>query len=392
MNIVVVGGCGHVGLPLAVSLADGTSIVTAFDTNPMAVGVVNSGKAPFYEVQLDTQLSRRLNQNFFATCDPTIVSEADTVIMVVGTPLDVHLNPDPNAVVTAVEEIIPFLRDGQLLILRSTVFPGVTSRVESLLLSAAKRITVAFCPERIVEGAAMQELRELPQIIGVRTDAAFESASEVFALLGVQVYRTTPEEAELAKLFTNTWRYIKFAAANQFWMLSNSAGVEYENVRSAIRFDYPRAKDLPGAGFSAGPCLFKDTMQLHAFSGSHFPLGNSAMLVNEGLPDYIVERLKLRFDLQTLTIGILGMAFKSDSDDTRSSLSYKLKRILRFEAKVVLTSDPFVLTDDDLVGQEYLLDQADIIIIAAPHTQYASLSTTKPVIDLWNQLGQGTIV
>jgi len=392
VNIVVVGGCGHVGLPLAVSLAEQASKVTAFDTNPVAVGLVNSGKAPFYEVQLDAQLSRRINQTFFATGEPAIVSTADTVIMVVGTPLDVHLNPDPSAVVKAVEEIIPFLRDGQLLILRSTVFPGVTSRVESLLVSANKKITVAFCPERIVEGAAMQELRELPQIIGVRTDTAFGLASEVFALLGVQVYRTTPEEAELAKLFTNTWRYIKFAAANQFWMLSNSAGVEYENVRKAIKFDYPRAKDLPGAGFSAGPCLFKDTMQLHAFSGNHFPLGNSAMLVNEGLPDYIVERLKLRLDLQNLTIGILGMAFKGDSDDSRSSLSYKLKRILRFEAKVVLTSDPFVLNDVDLVDQEYLLDQADILIIAAPHSQYASISTTKPVIDLWNQLGQGTLV
>ena len=392
MNIVIVGGCGHVGLPLAVSLAECASIVTAFDTNPTAVAVVNSGRAPFMEDQLDVQLSLRLNKTFFATTDPAVVSSADVVIMVVGTPLDIHLNPDPSAVVKAVESIIPFLKDDQLLILRSTVFPGVTSRVESLLNTVGKRIVVAFCPERIVEGAAMKELNELPQIIGVRTDLAFDLAHSVFDLLGVEVYRTTPEEAELAKLFTNTWRYIKFAAANQFWMLSNSAGVEYENVRKAIRFDYPRAQDLPSAGFSAGPCLFKDTMQLHAFSGNHFPLGNSAMLVNEGLPDYIVERLKLQFDLNALTVGILGMAFKADSDDVRSSLSYKLKRILSFEAKAVLTSDPFVMDDVDLVDKEYLLDQSDIVIIAAPHTQYASISTTKPVIDLWNQLGRGTIV
>jgi len=392
VNIVIVGGCGHVGLPLAVSLAECASIVTAFDTNPTAVAVVNSGRAPFMEDQLDVQLSLRLNKTFFATTDPAVVSSADVVIMVVGTPLDIHLNPDPSAVVKAVESIIPFLKDDQLLILRSTVFPGVTSRVESLLNTVGKRIVVAFCPERIVEGAAMKELNELPQIIGVRTDLAFDLAHSVFDLLGVEVYRTTPEEAELAKLFTNTWRYIKFAAANQFWMLSNSAGVEYENVRKAIRFDYPRAQDLPSAGFSAGPCLFKDTMQLHAFSGNHFPLGNSAMLVNEGLPDYIVERLKLQFDLNALTVGILGMAFKADSDDVRSSLSYKLKRILSFEAKAVLTSDPFVMDDVDLVDKEYLLDQSDIVIIAAPHTQYASISTTKPVIDLWNQLGRGTIV
>ncbi len=392
MNIVIVGGCGHVGLPLAVSLAERASIVTAFDTDPTAVAVVNSGRTPFMEDQLGVQLSLRLNKTFFATTDPVVVSSADAVIMVIGTPLDVHLNPDPSAVVKAVESIIPFLKDGQLLILRSTVFPGVTSRVESLLNAVGKKIVVAFCPERIVEGTAMKELRELPQIIGVRTGLAFDAAHSVFNLLGVKVYRTTPEEAELAKLFTNTWRYIKFAAANQFWMLSNSAGVEYENVRNAIIFDYPRAKDLPGAGFCAGPCLFKDTMQLHAFSGNHFPLGNSAMLVNEGLPDYIVERLKLQFDLNALTIGILGMAFKGDSDDVRSSLSYKLKRILSFEANVVLTSDPFVVDDVDLVDKEYLLDQSDIIIIAAPHTQYSSISTTKPVVDLWNKLGRGTIV
>lgn len=392
MEIVVVGGCGHVGLPLAVSLAKSASKVTAFDTNSDAVSLVNSGKAPFFEDQLDEQLSMYLRKSFFATGEPSVIADADVVIMIVGTPLDIHLNPDPIAVVSAVEEILPFLKNNQLLILRSTVFPGVTSKVEALLNSAENRMMIAFCPERIVEGAAMKELRELPQIIGVRTDAAFEAAASVFAQLGIQVYRTTPEEAELAKLFTNTWRYIKFAAANQFWMLANSSGVEYENVRNAIRFDYPRAKDLPGAGFSAGPCLFKDTMQLHAFSGNHFPLGNSAMLVNEGLPDYIVERLKIRFDLHCLTIGILGMSFKGDSDDTRSSLSYKLKRILRFEANTVLTSDPFVLNDEDLVDEDYLLEQSDVIIIASPHTRYAALSTSKPIVDLWNQLGRGTLV
>lgn len=392
MEIVVVGGCGHVGLPLAVSLASTGAQVSAFDINPSAVSVVNSGRAPFYEELLDEAIQKTLMKTFSATVDPTVISSADVVIMIVGTPLDVHLNPDPNVVVSALSEIQQYLRNGQLLILRSTVFPGVTERIEGVIKSSEKNVSVAFCPERIVEGAAMKELRELPQIIGVRDEATFDKAKSVFDLLGVVSFRTSPEEAELAKLFTNTWRYIKFAAANQFWMMANSAGVEYENVRKAIRFDYPRAADLPGAGFAAGPCLFKDTMQLSAFSGNHFPLGNAAMLVNEGQPDYIVEKIKEKYDLPSLTIGLLGMAFKGESDDPRSSLAYKLKRILKFNCLEVLTTDPYVKDDMSLTSEEEVLAKSDLLIISAPHNRYRDMASNKPIIDIWNLRGSGTSV
>jgi len=392
MKIVVVGGCGHVGLPLAVSLAATGTVVTAFDINPAAVSVVTSGNAPFYETGLDSAIKETVGKTFFATTDGAVINSADVVVMIVGTPLDVHLNPDPNAVVQALAEITHHLKDGQLLVLRSTVFPGVTKRIEALLESSGIRISVAFCPERIVEGQAMKELRELPQIIGVRNENTFLAAKEVFDLLGVTSIRTSPEEAELAKLFTNTWRYIKFAAANQFWMMANSAGVEYENVRAAIRFEYPRAADLPGAGFAAGPCLFKDTMQLAAFSGNHFPLGNAAMLVNEGQPDYIVEKLKEKYTLSGLRVGILGMAFKGESDDSRSSLAYKLKRILKFNCVEVLTTDPYVKDDIDLLSEEIVLSNSDLLIIAAPHAHYQTLNLEKPIIDIWNLRGLGTSI
>jgi UDP-N-acetyl-D-mannosaminuronic acid dehydrogenase len=253
-------------------------------------------------------------------------------------------------------------------------------------------VSVAFCPERIVEGAAMKELLELPQIIGSRDDATYNKAKLVFDRLGVKSFKTSPEEAELAKLFTNTWRYIKFAAANQFWMMANSSGVEYENVRQAIRFDYPRASDLPGAGFAAGPCLFKDTMQLAAFSGNHFPLGNAAMLVNEGQPDYVVEKIKEKYDLSSMTVGILGMAFKGESDDPRSSLAYKLKRILSFNCVEVLTSDPYVKDDKSLINEDIVLAKSDLLIIAAPHNRYRDLITEKPIVDIWNLRGAGTSI
>jgi len=391
-RIVVVGGCGHVGLPLSVALAVSSNIVTAFDISEAAVNSVNEGLPPFLEPNLSDSLYLAQLEGFQATKDPNSIGNADIVIVIVGTPLDVHLNPDPNAVIEAIRNISPFLNDSQMLILRSTVFPGVTQQVERLLIQLHLKTRVTFCPERIAEGFAMQELVELPQIIGARSDEDFLRASELFSTLGVKVVRTTPEEAELAKLFTNTWRYIKFAAANQFWMLANDSGVNFDNVRDAIRFEYPRASDFPAAGFTAGPCLFKDTMQLSAFSNNTFALGNSAMMINEGLPLYLVEKLSLKYDLVNTKFGLLGMAFKGESDDNRSSLAYKLKRILKFKSASVLTADPYVKNDTDLVDEKRVIAESHVLIISAPHLRYKDLITEKPVVDIWNLRGNGSAV
>src|SRR4029078_11071567 len=160
------------------------------------------------------------------------------------------------------------------------------------------------------------------QSTGADSDRAPKRASAVFAQLGPKTIRTTSKEAELAKLFTNTWRYMKFAVANQFFTIADQAGVDYNNVLRAIREDYPRARDLPSPGLAAGPCLFKDTMQLAAFTSDHFPMGQAAMQVNEGLPAYIVSAMERRYgSLRGKTIGILGMAFNAESAERQARLS-----------------------------------------------------------------------
>lgn len=391
-TISVIGGCGHVGLPLSAVLSNNGFKVFAYDINLKSVNLVNEKKAPFWEPGLDELISINSGKNLIATDNPRVIAESEIVILIVGTPLDVHLNPDPNAVITAVKEVVPFLRSDQLLVLRSTVFPGVTAKVERLINSLGLNIEIAFCPERIAEGLAIKELHELPQLIGARSEQTAAAAALIFKKLGVKTVTITPEEAEFAKLFTNTWRYIKFAAANQFWMMANDSGVSYEKIRDAIRFEYPRANDLPSAGFAAGPCLFKDTMQLSTFSGNNFPLGQAAMLINEGQPNYIVEKLREKFDLQNLTVGILGMAFKGESDDNRSSLSYKLKRILKFYCKEVLTTDPYVKTDSNLISLESVESACDILIIGSPHKEYQELKTEKIIIDIWNLRKSGSAV
>jgi UDP-N-acetyl-D-mannosaminuronic acid dehydrogenase len=392
-RVCVIGGCGHVGLPLAIVLADLGHDVTSFDTDERAVVIVNSGTMPFVEPGAEEVLRRTLAAGSFrATGDAGVISGADVVIVVVGTPVDEHLNPDANAVPRAIEAISTRLRDGQLLVLRSTVYPGVTRIVERRLAAAGPRVDIAFCPERIAEGNAIKELASLPQIVSGCSDAAVRRATELFSRIAHEVVVVSVEEAELAKLFTNTWRYIKFAAANQFWMIANDYGVEFDNVRRAITHDYPRAADMPGPGFAAGPCLFKDTMQLAAFNNNGFTLGHASMMVNEGLPLYVVSRIERTHDLSTMTIGILGMAFKGESDDIRSSLSYKLRRILRFKAAEVLCTDPHVTVDDSLVPLQEVLDRSDLLIIAAPHRAFAGIVTDVPVVDIWNLLGHGTVV
>jgi UDP-N-acetyl-D-mannosaminuronic acid dehydrogenase len=145
--------------------------------------------------------------------------------------------------------------------------------VEKMLAKLGRQIEVAFCPERIAEGKAMTELFELPQIVSARTPAGMKRASALFARLTGKIVVMTPEEAELAKLFTNVWRYIKFATANQLYMMANEQGLDFDRIRHGLAEDYPRAADMPAAGFAAGPCLFKDTMQLAAFTADHFPTG-----------------------------------------------------------------------------------------------------------------------
>jgi len=389
-DVVVVGGCGHVGLPLGLAFADRGLDVGLFDLNQEAVSGVMAGRMPFQEAGGQDVLDRVIGNRLTASTDPRIVGTAENVIVVIGTPVDEHLNPDPNVVSTAVAGLDHYLTDGQLLILRSTLFPGTTALVEREVAKLGKDLGVAFCPERIAEGKAMTELFELPQIVSGRSESVLERAEKLFGNLASQMVRLTPEEAELAKLFTNTWRYIKFATANQLFMMANDFGLDYEHIRSALAFDYPRAADLPKAGFAAGPCLLKDTMQLAAFNNNNFVLGHAAMMVNEGLPLYMVSRLEHRFTLGGLTVGILGMAFKGESDDTRSSLSYKLKRILRFKARQVLCTDPYVSTDPGLLPLDEVIDRADLLIVGAPHNGYRNLKATVPIINIWGTDGEGT--
>jgi UDP-N-acetyl-D-mannosaminuronic acid dehydrogenase len=384
-DIVIIGGCGHVGLPLGLAFARAGKNVVALDIDAAKVAGVNSGKMPFQDRGADALLAKVLqNGTFRASTDESLLTAADTVITVVGTPVDEYLNPRLYLITDLVTGHLSRLRAGQLFLLRSTVYPGTTERVDALFREKGLAIDVAFCPERVAEGQALEEITSLPQIVAGCNEKSQKRAEELFRLLTPDVIAVPPLAAELTKLFNNAWRYAQFALANQFYMIANDHGVDFYEVYRAMTERYPRANGFPRAGLAAGPCLFKDTVQLGAYHNNVFFMGQAAVMINEGLPNYMVQRVGRRFDLRKSVAGILGMTFKADSDDPRDSLAFKLRKILQVECKEVLCTDPF-LKDESMRPLEEVLRRADILFIGSPHTAYRKLEFGKtPVVDVWN--------
>jgi len=322
-RICIVGGAGHVGLPLALVLADEGFTVDILDTNAEALKTIKAGRMPFIESGAEDLLKRLLpTGRLTATSDASAVDTADIVICVIGTPVDEYLTPQAHTFYRVIGEISPHFQDGQTLILRSTVYPGLSQRVHDLFHDRGINVHVTFCPERIAQGHSIRELRIIPQIISGFDDEGLRVVRELFSRVTSEIIEVKPQEAELAKLFCNSYRYIQFAVANQFYLLSREAGLDFERVHHAATYKNGRVDSLPRAGLAAGPCLLKDTMQLAAFSNNNFMLGHAAMLINEGQPQFLVNMLKRRVNLRDKSVGLLGMTFKADCDDTRDSLSF----------------------------------------------------------------------
>ena len=385
-EVVVVGGAGHVGAPLSIVLAKKGFRTLIYDISHNALDTLAKGKLPFLEEGGEPLLKEVLAEGKLGFSNNVAdIRGIPYLILTIGTPVDEFHNPVLRVLTDCMDTLLPHLSDDQTIILRSTVFPGATDFLDSYLKSRGRKTLIAFCPERVVQGKAIREIQSLVQMISGTTPAAEESAARLFSRVAHKVVRLKPMEAEFAKLFCNAYRYMQFAVANQFYMLASAAGLSYARIRKGLMEDYPRMRDLPGAGFAAGPCLYKDTLQLVAFSENQMGLGLSAIQVNEGMPAYIVSRLKEKYPLKRMTVGLLGMSFKAESDDARSSLSYKLKKLLSLHAKKVLTTAPFVTGDPNLLPLAEVVRRSDILVLCTPHSIYANADLRgKKVYAIWS--------
>ena len=275
-----------------------------------------------------------------------------------------------------------FLKKDQIIIIRSSIYPGICNKIYRIIKSKCKNLS--YCPERIVQGKAISELPKLPQLVSGKNKKAILESSKLFRKVCKKIIYTKVIEAELVKLFSNAYRYINFSISNQFYMICQNQNLNFFKIRDIMKDGYLRNSSIPMSGFTAGPCLLKDTMQLSSFYNHKFLLGHSAMSINEGIPKFIINKLEKKFNLKKKTVGVLGLAFKSETDDIRDSLSIKLLQLLKSKKVKTLQSDEYFKTKEN-IDKIDLIKKSDIIIVSTPHKAYKKLKIgkNKILVDIW---------
>ncbi len=386
-------------MPLALFLGSKGVFTYGLDIDQAKVDKLKQGKFPFLENGGQELLGKVIGKSFEPTTDFAKANDADYLILTLGTPVDEFLNPDFSQLEKSFDALLPHLKKGQTLLLRSTVSPRSTEYVKELLerrkgFSIGKDFYLAFCPERIAEGKAFEELETLPEIVGGADAESGKKAAELWKSIGKEVYITTSINAELLKLFTNMYRYINFAIANEFMVIAEDWGANIYEIVELSNKNYPRAGPKK-PGFAAGPCLFKDGFFLT--SNIPFPdLISTAWTINERLPAYLIERAKKLKETKGTKCAILGMAFKADNDDDRASLSYKLKKVFKRELSDVHTHDVYQNGPDFWPA----VKDADFLVIATAHKEYKKpleeyrkhMKKDAVVIDVWNVFGKKSAV
>ncbi|MGH2890506.1 MAG: nucleotide sugar dehydrogenase, partial [Solirubrobacteraceae bacterium] len=281
-------GLGRVGLPLALCFADRGCNVLGVDHDPAILSSLRGGRMPFHEAGTQDLLDRVLESGRLELCDRAAdAARADDIVITIGTPSFSHVESDLRQVRAALDDLLPLLRPGHALILRSTIAPGTTDFVAGYLekrrgLRAGEDVFVAHAPERIAAGKFLQEIGSLPCIVGGVGPASTEHAAELFAVFGAPIVRTTPVQAELAKIWTNILRYATFALPNLLMMDCERHGANVFDVIELINRDYPRG-GIAKPGRTAGTCLRKDFVFSEERSAAPGML-LAVSRVNEGVP------------------------------------------------------------------------------------------------------------
>jgi len=387
-------GIGRVGLPLALFLVDKGHTVYGIDVDSQKVNFILKGQMPFLEEGAETILRKNLNKSFLVSTDFANIAKTQIIILTLGTPVDENMNPSLVQIDKALQSASPYFKRGQLLILRSTVSPGTTDYVKSYLNDLGKikvgtNFYLAFCPERIAEGRSLLELAEIPQIVGGIDRLSAQKAAEFFENLGIGVNRTDNVSAELAKLFTNMYRYINFAIANEFMILAGNHHRDIYRIVELVNKNYKRG-GLALPGLTGGPCLFKDGF----FLVGDVPFADlitTSWKINESIPLFLIKKIRERTKLEGKKTVILGLAFKAEIDDIRESLAFKVKKALERERAKVFLHDPYVPGyQNDL---DEILGDADLIFLATNHSYYQNLDIAKVkklvsancvICDVWN--------
>lgn len=398
---VSVVGIGRVGLPLALFLAERGHLVYGLDVDQEKINLISKKHMPFMEDGAEELLKKHVNKSFITTADFSKISQSKVIILTLGTPVDENMNPSLVQIDKALATASPYFKKDQLLILRSTVSPGTTEYVRSILnelgFQVGTNFYLAFCPERIAEGHSIKELAEIPQITGGVDRYSTQKAAEFFKGLDIEINATDAISAELSKLFTNMYRYINFAIANEFMILAGNHHRDIYQIVDLVNKNYKRG-GLALPGLTGGPCLFKDGF----FLIGDVPFADliaTSWKINESIPLFLIKKVRERTKLEGKKAVILGLAFKAEIDDIRESLAFKVKKALERERAKVFLHDPYVPGYQSNLDE--ILKGADLIFLATNHNFYKQLdiksikklvSKNCVICDVWNVFKTNKII
>jgi UDP-N-acetyl-D-mannosaminuronic acid dehydrogenase len=410
-NIGIVG-LGYVGLTLSIIAAKKGFIVYGIDKDLNILSSIKNKKGHFFEKGLDEALSEVLDKQLFISDQFNSENDIDCFVITVGTPINKgSKEPDLNHIKSAIDSFLHIYTGKQLIILRSTVSVGTTRTIAIPKLCSASKIQsdevlIAFCPERTVEGNALKELVEIPQIIGANNEESYKKANGIFKIITKETIKVKSiEAAELIKLFNNTYRDIHFSIGNYFNFIAQSFGLDGNELINAANHNYERSK-IAIPGLVGGPCLEKDphilVHNLKDNEGKKFVLG--ARTYNESMEDRIVRWVLHKIKKYNLkNIGVSGIAFKGkpDNSDIRGSSSLNIINKLMLRKVNVLCHD-FIVTEkyinfENKVENDFykFIEGLQMILILNNNHRYSSLDLfltetkmKKPCIifDCWNIL------
>ena len=388
-HISIIGGAGRVGFPLGLIFSSKGFKVSLIDNDLEKINKINVSKVPFLEENSQKLLNSMIRKKrIFATNQLIEVLKSKYIIVCIGTPINKQLNPSLRSFISFFYRLRKFLKKNQIVIIRSSIYPGICDKIYKIIGNKCKNLS--YCPERIVQGKSIVELPKLPQLVSGKSKKAIAESGRLFRKVCKKIIYTEVIEAELIKLFSNAYRYIHFSISNQFYMICQNQDLNFFKIRNIMRDGYMRNANIPASGFTAGPCLLKDTMQLSSFYNHKFLLGHSALSINEGIPKFIINKLNAKYNLKKKTVGVLGLAFKSETDDIRDSLAIKLLKLLKSKKIKTLQSDEYYKHKDNIDKRD-LIKKSDIIILSTPHQAYKKLKIgkNKILIDVWGLIDRG---
>lgn len=408
---VAIIGLGYVGLPLAIRAVERGYAVYGLDLEKQKIDAIKKGQSPFKEEFIEER--KGLLKKLTVSTDPTILKKADIVIVCVPTPVDEKFYPILTPLTSATEMIVKNHKVGQLIIIESTVNPGICDDVVAPILAGAgmkegKDFFLAHCPERINPGDKKWNVTNIPRVLGASSPKGLAWAKKFYeSIIDGQIKpMKSIKEAEACKVVENSFRDINIAFVNELAKSFDKLEIDVKNViDGASTKPFAFMAHYPGRGVG-GHCIPVDPYYLiekAKASGFDHRFLRAAREINNSMPSYTVEAMQdilneIKLPMKDTAIGVMGLSYKANVDDLRESPAIKIITELKKKKAKIICYDPFIKSMSDVPNLETFLKKCTALILVTNHDEFAKIDPKefkkydiKAIVDGMNCLDKDKI-